>query len=157
MPHFREQRQGTIINIASVGGRITFPLYSLYHATKWAIKGLTESMQYQLAPFNVRVKIVEPGPIKTDFYDRSLDVINKPGLTAYDAYTQRVMPNMMPNIKNAGATAPGPEVVAKVEFRAATDGCGRLRYSANSAMFLFLRKLFPDYVFFWVMRKALKA
>src|SRR5262249_25648147 len=73
LPHFREKRNGVLINVASMGGRITFPLYSLYHATKWAVEGYSESLQHELLPFNIRVKIIEPGPIKTDFYDRSMD------------------------------------------------------------------------------------
>ena len=48
LPYFREQKRGTIVNVASVGGRITFPLYSLYHATKWAVEGFSESLQYEL-------------------------------------------------------------------------------------------------------------
>jgi NADP-dependent 3-hydroxy acid dehydrogenase YdfG len=70
LPYFREQRRGFIVNVASVGGRVTFPLYSLYHATKWAVEGFSESLQYELEQFNIRVKIIEPGPIKTDFYGR---------------------------------------------------------------------------------------
>lgn len=150
LPHFRERRAGTIINVASMGGRITFPLYSLYHATKWAVEGFSESLQYELEEFGIRVKIVEPGPIKTDFYDRSMDLVSRPGLTAYDAFAARAMPKM----QEAGAKAPGPDAVAKVVLRAATDGSRRMRYPANSAAILTLRKLLPDRLFFWVVRKA---
>ncbi|HRH43553.1 MAG TPA: SDR family oxidoreductase, partial [Pyrinomonadaceae bacterium] len=94
LPYFREQKRGTIVNVASVGGRITFPLYSLYHGTKWAVEGFSESLQYELKPFNIKVKIIEPGPIKTDFYDRSMDLTKKDGLTAYDSFIEKVMPNM---------------------------------------------------------------
>ncbi|MCY7272160.1 MAG: SDR family oxidoreductase, partial [Phormidesmis sp. CAN_BIN44] len=61
LPHFREQRSGTIINIASIGGKMAFPLYSLYHSTKWAVEGFSESLQYELEPFNIRVRVIEPG------------------------------------------------------------------------------------------------
>lgn len=63
LPDFRAQRAGTIVNVASMGGRITFPLYSVYHASKWAVEGFTESIKYELDEFNIRVKIIEPGPI----------------------------------------------------------------------------------------------
>lgn len=139
VPHFRERRDGVIINVASIGGRITFPLYSAYHGTKWAVEGFTESLLYELRPFNVRVKIIEPGPIKTDFYDRSLDLMTRPGLTAYDEYVA----GTMPNLQKSGATAPGPEIVAKAIYAAATDGSWKLRYGANTMGLLLLRRLLP--------------
>jgi NAD(P)-dependent dehydrogenase (short-subunit alcohol dehydrogenase family) len=149
LPHFRERRQGVIVNVASVGGRITFPLYSLYHATKWAVEGFSEALVYELETFGIRVKIIEPGPIKTDFYDRSLDVMSKPGLTAYDGFVARAMPRM----QKFGETAPGPEVVARVIYRAATDGSRRLRYPANSAAVLMLRRLLATSLFMGVVRR----
>ncbi len=151
LPVFREQNGGVIINVASVGGRITFPLYSLYHGTKWAVEGFSEGLHYELKQFNIRVKIVEPGPIKTDFYDRSMEVMTKPGLTVYDNYVK----NAMPGMDKAGATAPGPEVVAKVIYRAATDGSGRIRYAANGAMLLLARRLLPDWAFHRMVKMAL--
>ena len=153
IPHFRERKQGTIINVASIGGRIAFPLYSLYHATKWAVEGFSESLQYELQPFGIRVKIIEPGPIKTDFYDRSMDLIEKPGLTAYDSYATRVLSN----IEKAGATAPGPDIVAKVIYRAATDQSTRLRYAANGAAILGFRRVASDNLFRYVVRKAVQG
>lgn len=150
LPIMREQGGGTIINIASMGGRITFPLYSVYHATKWAVEGLTESMQFELDQHNVRMKIVEPGAIKTDFYGRSMNVMSKEGLDAYDKFIERAMPNM----QEAGATGSSPEVVAKVIFKAATDGSRRMRYAAggNAGPILFLRRIVPERLFFWIVR-----
>ena len=148
IPHFRAQEDGIIINVASMGGRITFPLYSLYHGTKWAVEGFSESLQFELQPFNIRVKIIEPGAIKTDFYHRSMDVISKPGLTAYDAYVNRAMPNM----NRFGETAPGPEKVAQVIYQAATDGSSKLRYQINSAPLLALRRLLPLSLFQRIVR-----
>jgi NAD(P)-dependent dehydrogenase (short-subunit alcohol dehydrogenase family) len=148
LPYFRERRTGTIVNVASIAGRMAIPLYSLYGGTKWAIEGFTESLQYELKPFNVRVKIVEPGPIKTGFYDRSMEVASQPGLTAYDGFAARAMAN----IHKAGETAPGPEKVARVIFKAVTDGSWRLRYQANAGAILFGRKLLPDRAFFAMVR-----
>jgi NAD(P)-dependent dehydrogenase (short-subunit alcohol dehydrogenase family) len=150
LPHFRERREGLIINVASVGGRITFPLYSLYHATKWAVEGFSESLAFELEPLNIRVKIIEPGPIKTEFYDRSMDVMRKLGLTAYDDYVARAMPNM----QRSGETAPGPEVVAKTILRAATDGSRRVRYPVNSSAILALRRLLPLRLFMAVVKRV---
>lgn len=145
LPHFREKRDGVIINVASIGGRITFPLYSLYHGTKWAVDGFSEALQHELVPFNIRVKVIEPGPIKTDFYHRSMDVMKKIGLTAYDAYAARVLPNM----NKKGETGALPEQVADVIYGAATDGGWKLRYQTDSTgrLLLTLRKLLPDTAF----------
>lgn len=150
LPHLRARRSGVIVNVASMGGRITFPLYSVYHATKWAVEGFTETLTFELEPLGIRVKIVEPGPIRTDFYDRSMDLVSKEGLTDYDAFVGRAMPRM----QRAGETAPGPETVAKVIHRAVTDGSSRLRYQANSAQILALRKLLPDRLFLRVVKAA---
>ena len=148
LPHFRAQCDGTIINVASMGGRLTFPLYSLYHGTKWAVEGFSEALQFELQPLNIRVKIIEPGAIKTDFYDRSMDVMSKPGLTAYDSFVNKAMPNM----NKFGEIAPGPEKVAAVIFKAATDGSGKLRYQVNSAPLLALRRLLPLSLFQRIVR-----
>ena len=67
LPAFRSQKNGVIINIASMGGRISFPYFSLYHSTKWAVDGFCESLQYELASFGIKVKIIEPGAIKQIF------------------------------------------------------------------------------------------
>src|SRR4051812_33583886 len=101
LPYFREQKRGIIVNVASMGGRITFPFYSLYHATKWAVEGFSESLQYEIEQFNIRVKIVEPGPIKTEFQGRSEEMTKKEGMTAYNHLLARALPN----IRNAGENA----------------------------------------------------
>lgn len=126
LPHFRERKNGVIINISSVGGRATFPLYSLYHGTKWAIEGFSESLNYELNPFGIRVKLVEPGAIKTDFTTRSLDVLKKDGLDVYDDFVRKFRENW-----GAGRSSSSPEMVAEVIYQAATDGTPQLRYIAG--------------------------
>ncbi len=150
LPYFREQKRGTIVNIASVGGRLTFPLYSLYHGTKWAVEGFSESLQYEVRPFNIKVKIIEPGPIKTDFYNRSQDITRKEGLTAYDSFIEKALPNL----QKSGEDAPDGGLVAEVIYNAVTDGSWKMRYYANSRMLLTLRKLLPDPLFFWIIRQS---
>ena len=140
LPHFRQKRDGVIINVSSVGGRVTFPLYSCYHGTKWAVEGFSESLQFELKPFNVRVKLVEPGAIKTEFYDRSQDRVEAPD---YQPDYDRAMARM----QQAGAKTPGPDVVSRTLWQAATDNSWKLRYSANSADLLWLRRLIPEDLF----------
>ena len=150
LPVFRAEKRGTIVNVASMGGRTTFPLYSLYHATKWAVEGFSESLQYEVEEFNIRIKIIEPGPIKTDFYDRSMDLTRKEGLTAYDQFIERALPNM----QKAGLDAPDGTVVAQTIYEALTDGSKKMRYPVNSKMILTARKLLPDNLFFKIVRGA---
>ena len=151
LPYFRQQKRGIMVNVASVGGRITFPLYSLYHATKWAVEGFSESLQYEVEQFGIRVKIIEPGPIKTDFYERSMDLTKKEGLTAYDSLIEKAMPNM----RKAGENAPDGKIVADVIYEAVTDGSKKMRYTANSAAILTTRKLLPDSIFFKIVKNAI--
>lgn len=152
LPHLRAHG-GTIINVASMGGRLTFPFYSVYHATKWAVEGFSESLQFELAPHNVSVKIIEPGAIKTDFYGRSMEVVHKDSLTAYDDTLQKAMPRM----NHAGETGAAPELVAKTIFRAATDGKKKLRYPVgrDAKAILLLRRFFPDAVYRKIVERQL--
>lgn len=71
LPLMRAQKSGHIIQISSVGGQVAFPGFSLYHASKWAVEGLSEALAKEVAPFNVRVTIAEPGSFKSEFADRS--------------------------------------------------------------------------------------
>jgi len=154
LPHFRQQKAGVLVNVASVGGRVAFPLLSLYHSTKWAVEGFSESLQHELKPLNIRVKIIEPGPIKTDFYDRSLDLISKPDLTAYDQIAATVLPNM----NKLGKTGYPAELVAKTIYQASTDNSWRLRYPVGGAEgLLFLRKLLPDRLFTMILETVMLA
>jgi len=155
LPHMRLNRQGVVINISSVGGRITFPLYSLYHGTKWAVEGFTESLQHEVRQFGVKMKLVEPGAIKTDFYDRSQTLLSEREVPDYNDYEKRVYENL----QKAGAEAPGPIVVAKKVFEAATDNKWRMRYpvGSNAPFLLLLRKILPTSTFNGIVRSVLKA
>lgn len=137
LPHFRSKRKGTIINTTSMGGLITFPLYSVYHSTKWALEGFMESLQYELKPFNIKVKNIEPGAIKTEFAN-AIDFVS---IKEYDRYAQKAHQNMLDTYK----TAPDGTVVAKKVWQAANDNSYRLRYPVGGSgpVLLFLRWLLP--------------
>jgi short-subunit dehydrogenase len=154
LPYFRSKRDGVIINIASAGGRMTWPLYTLYHGTKWAVEGFSESLQYELRPFNIRVKIIEPGSIKSDFWGRSQEVIVKKGFDVYEEYVNTVVPNL----QKSGANAPEPDVVASAVYKAATDNSWRLRYQAGAGAkwSLFMRRILPTRWFNGVIRSVLE-
>ena len=78
LPVMRAQRSGAIVNISSVGGFIGFPGTGYYPATKFAVEGLSESLSKEVAPFGIRVLIVEPGPFRTDFAGRSIRSAQRP-------------------------------------------------------------------------------
>jgi short-subunit dehydrogenase len=123
LPGMRQQRSGTIINVSSVGGRITFPFSSLYHATKFAVEGLTESLQYELNPLGIRFKIVEPGGYKTEFAGRSMDLFGVDKLDDYKPAFDKFI-TILDNwdmSENLGE-------VADAIYEAATDGTEKLRY-----------------------------
>jgi NAD(P)-dependent dehydrogenase (short-subunit alcohol dehydrogenase family) len=127
LPHFRARRSGVVVNVSSIGGRITFPLGTLYHGSKFAVEGLSEALHYELEPLGVRVKIVEPGMVKTDFAGRSFDFSNDPTLSEY----QPLVGAMLGALGPMTAMASPPSLVAEVIHEAATDGSTRLRYEAG--------------------------
>ena len=73
----RKQKGGTIVNVSSMAGKITFPMYSIYNATKFGVEGFSESLQFELRPFNINVRLIEPGMVETDFYSRSMVAVSK--------------------------------------------------------------------------------
>ncbi|MBP1048230.1 SDR family oxidoreductase [Enterococcus sp. BWM-S5] len=138
IPYFRGQQSGRIINISSIAGRTSLPLQSVYHATKWGIEGLTESLRYELRPFNIKLKLIEPGVIHTDFYERSMQTTALSD--EYELYGKTVRDNVAAN----GANGSSPRGVAEVIFKAATDNSSKLRYTVGkSRQLIQLRQLLP--------------
>ncbi len=146
IPHFRTNRAGTIVNIASVGGRLAFPLGALYHGTKFAIEGISEALHYELGALGIRVKVIEPGAIKTDFAGRSFDFSNDETIEEYQPLVRSVMAAFGPFMANGSL----PEEVAELVHSAVTDGSNRLRYAAGDAarQIISQREATSDDVFF---------
>ncbi|MBD2336158.1 SDR family oxidoreductase [Calothrix sp. FACHB-156] len=154
IPYMRAQGGGTIIQIASMGGRVTFPLYSIYHSSKWAVEGFSEALHYELERFNIKIKIIEPGVIKTEFYGSSRQFIMSDALPMYKPLVdivERVS-------QEAGKNGEPPEVVAKVIFQAACDRTRKMRYSVGqpAPILLMLRKLLPDSWYFSIIKSVYK-
>jgi short-subunit dehydrogenase len=140
----RPRRAGTIVNVTSMGGRITFPLYSVYHASKFAVEGFSESLQYELDRVGIRVRIVEPGPIATDFYGRSMD---QPDATPPDGYAWAASAH--DGMTANGSSGASPELVARLIVRAAQSRGGRLRWSTRGTAraLLLLNRVLPGRTF----------
>lgn len=133
LPYFRQRKKGTVINISSLCGLVTFPMLSMYHASKWAIEGFTESLLYELEPFGIRVKLVEPGGIKENDYSASVEFAAA-AAGEYDELLQRVHHSgWFPSF-----TLPG-EIARQVRL-AYEDPSPRLRYQAGDDCGLLYRE-----------------
>ena len=69
VPHLRDQGGGVLIQLSSMGGHITFPGFAIYHATKWGVEGYFDALAAEIAPFGISTMLVEPGMVRTSFYD----------------------------------------------------------------------------------------
>jgi len=118
LPTMRKQKQGIIVNVGSVAGRIGFPGMPAYIASKFALKGLSESMRYELEPFGIRVVIIEPGVVRTNFLNSS--VIAKKTLEPDSPYAQLTQ-KVSSGIKLLVGHGTSPEEVAKVILKAITS------------------------------------
>jgi len=132
LPHFRRQRSGCVINVSSGAGVFGLPMISLYNASKFALEGFSESLSYELAALNIRVRIVEPGGVtSTRFGERSAAEFGlaAPDLPSdYQPFVQRMAAAFEALRGERRASA---EDVADVIFQAATDPGDRLRYVAT--------------------------
>ncbi len=149
LPHMRSLKKGTIINITSQGGRITFPTCSLYHASKFAMEGFTESLAYELIPFGIRTKIIEPGSTETRF-------VGSAELTeTEDEIYDRFIKTGLGNWAKYDTMASTPEQIAETIYQAATDKNDTLRYrSGEDTEFYFeKRQALEDQKYVDFMRK----
>ncbi|GGA39332.1 SDR family oxidoreductase [Dyella nitratireducens] len=126
LPHFREKRSGTILTTTSIAGLTAQPFDTLYHATKWALEGWTESLSLELSPFGIAVKSIAPGSIKTDFMSHMVVSTH----LAYDAMVQKAFALFSSPEYQAGSST--AEQIAEVAYEAATDGKDQLRYIAGA-------------------------
>lgn len=130
-PLLRERGRGTIVNISSLGGKISSPFLGIYSATKFALEAISDSLRVELRPFGVRVVIIEPGPIKTEFGERARSesdrFLKNPDDSAYGKYLGGA---------DRGADMLdwfelGPDAVAKTIYSAVNARSPRTRYSVT--------------------------
>ncbi len=152
LPHMRGNGSGMIVNISSIGGQMTFPLGALYHGTKFAVEGISEAMSYELAAAGIKVKIIEPGGVKTDFGGRSFDFTNDESMTEYQPVVQALFKAF-----EGAMTVSEPEVVADCIWTSVTDGTDQLRYHAtpDAVALLTARKEQDDATFMGAMQDRL--
>ncbi|MEO3407786.1 SDR family oxidoreductase [Mucilaginibacter sp. CAU 1740] len=128
IPYFRQQGGGLFINTSSMGGMTAFPFSSMYHATKWGLEGFAESMYFELSKFNIGIKNLLPGGIRTDYTGRSMSY-GKENIDAYQTILNQADEVMSKLLIPENLTP--PENIAEVIFEMATDGKDQLRYIAG--------------------------
>ena len=129
LPIMRRQKSGTIVNISSGAGRFGFPSGSAYVSTKFAVEGLSESMSYELEPFGIKVAIVEPGVIRTNFADGLVVAKkSKDPSSPYSQLMQKAANGFEKMMKNASS----PDLVANVVLNAVRNENSSLRYLAGN-------------------------
>lgn len=125
LPHMRERGSGTIVNVTSVIGRFAAVGQAPYVASKWAAEGMSQQLAHEVAPFGIRVVIMEPGVIKTAIMAKNVDAPNESG--AYDMAYQRLLDFYM-----AGLTDPvHPSVVAETIYESVTTDEPKLRWTCG--------------------------
>jgi NAD(P)-dependent dehydrogenase (short-subunit alcohol dehydrogenase family) len=123
--HDRGVGDGIIVNVGSINGKIAFPVLSAYSATKFAIEGLSESIAYELEPFGIKVILIEPGPIRSNFMKGSL--LPKRALDPKSPYSELVQ-KFYDKTKSQHDDAISPEEVAKTILQAISDDAPKFRY-----------------------------
>ena len=150
LPSMRARKAGLIINVSSIAEIVGSPFGSLYHSSKWALSGLCESMQYELQNYGIRIKLVLPPPVKTNFFGSSMSVLRK--CSDYDKQLDKVF---WVNESFVDKIAIKPQTIAKITYRAATDGRRKFRYNAGVGGFIrFFRRVLCDRLLFWTVRKS---
>lgn len=148
LPAMRSRRSGTIVNVTSMGGRFATPFGGWYHATKFAVEGLSDALRQEVAPFGVRVVVVEPGAIRTEWGGIAMDsALARSGDGAYGDRVRRMVAAIGDGESGIGSS--DPDVVARVIERAVTTARPRTRYvvGRGARPVLAARRVLPDRVF----------
>lgn len=158
LPAMRRQRWGRIVNVSSIGGRVTFPGGGFYHASKYALEALSDALRFELRPFGVAVVLVEPGLVRTGFAEAAVHSMGTaaPDQGPYAAFnasvaeiTRRAYEGGLPAMLGGSA-----EDVARVIRRAIEAGRPRPRYlvTPSASVVLAMRRLLPARLWDRVLR-----
>jgi short-subunit dehydrogenase len=159
LPAMRRSRAGRIVNIGSMGGRITFPVGGFYHATKYAVEAISDALRVEVKPFGIDVVLVEPGLVRTNFEGKVSESVElgTPSHGADTAYGELLAANDKRTTSGFANDfmATGPESVAAVIVRAVDSSRPRSRYVVTPAakVMINLRRLGGDRIWDAAMRK----
>jgi len=153
LPIMREQKSGKIVNVTSIGGKIWEPLGSWYHATKFAVEGLSDCLRVEARPFGIDVIVIEPGAIRTEWAGIAREgLLRASGSGAYAAQAERHAA-MLETAETSNLASP-PDVVAKTILRSVQSRRPKTRYATGGGAhpILFLHGILSDRMFDRVIR-----
>lgn len=153
LPYMRNQKSGNIVNLSSVAGHMAFPMGGWYTASKHAVEALSDALRSEVKRFGIKVSIVEPSAVQTEFLDRALEKIDE---VAHDeAYLKQVEGFKKAFSKNY-ENAPGPEAVANAIVDGVTSNKPKIRYQVSGAKSaILLKKLLPQRTFDNIMSNVM--
>lgn len=151
LPGMRERRRGRIVNVSSAAGRVATPFMGAYNASKFALEGLSDTLRRELAPFGVRVILIEPGPIKTHFTEASVQVGSAD--SPYAALTRRWNTAR----RSSDMWERSQDAVARVILKSLRTAHPRPRYTitVSAKMGTLAHRLVPDVVLDWILGRAI--
>ena len=149
LPGMRAQGSGRIVNVGSMGGKLTFPGGGIYHATKYAVEAISDAMRFELSAFGVQVVLIQPGLIKTEFASAAVGALNRGTADdgPYGEFNQQVAATTVGGYEGPAAKlGGGPDSVAKAIEKAVTASRPRARYPVTPSARLLMgqRALMPD-------------
>ncbi len=155
LPHMRARQTGTIVNITSMGGKIHTPLGAWYHGTKFALEAISDCLRMEVEPFGIKVVVVEPGGIKTEWADIAAQKLRE--VSGDGPYGHQALPMAESMIGRASRQRQSPpELIADTIAKAVQARRPKTRYAVGfgARPMIFLRRLLPDRAFDRFMRLA---
>jgi NAD(P)-dependent dehydrogenase (short-subunit alcohol dehydrogenase family) len=145
LPMMRRQRSGKIVNVSSTGGKVAFPVGGWYHASKFALEALSDSLRLEVKPFGIDVIVIEPGGVKTEWADIAAEHMQRTSSAAAYADLVSKTTSALRRVEPRGAD---PQVIARLIVEALGAKRPRSRYHAGflAGPVLWLRRILPDRV-----------
>jgi NAD(P)-dependent dehydrogenase (short-subunit alcohol dehydrogenase family) len=155
LPHMRQQRSGTIVNITSMGGKIYTPLGTWYHATKFALEAISDCLRMELKPFGIDVVVIEPGGIKTEWAGIAADKVRTVSGTGPYAPQGNAVADSLSSESTQRRSSP-PTLIAATIAKAVTARRPKTRYAVGygAKPMIFLHALLPNRTFDAFIRRA---
>jgi NAD(P)-dependent dehydrogenase (short-subunit alcohol dehydrogenase family) len=148
LPGMRRQGYGRIVNVSSMGGKLTFPGAGYYHASKHAVEAISDALRFEMEGFGIKVSVIEPGLIRTGFANAAVGSMDGPESGPYAGFDEAVAKATTENYEQGpfSRLAGEPEAVAEAIERALSARNPRSRYAVTPSahLFLGLRRLLPD-------------
>jgi NADP-dependent 3-hydroxy acid dehydrogenase YdfG len=154
LPAMRNEKNGRIINVSSVVGRFAIPFNGIYSATKYAMEAISDCLRVELRPWNIRVILVEPGPVHTEFADTS-EELSTPLLLAPESHYRPYYKKLVGNVESFNKRAVSAKFVARIILKAIENPNPKARYTAHWAASLFpaLKNILPTRLLDYLLAK----